>query len=47
MIQRLFKTSKKMCKNLSVLNFSNEGDDSVLETDVSNEHWNAVLKIKE
>jgi len=48
MIQkRLFKTSKKMCKNLPILNLPNEGDDLILETDASNEHWSAVLKIKE
>jgi len=39
MIQkRLFKTSKKMCKNLPILNLPNEGDDLILETDASNEH---------
>jgi len=47
MIQKLFKTSKKMCKNLPTLNLPNEGDDSVLETDANIEHWSAVLKIKE
>ena len=36
-----------MCKNLSVLNFSNKGDDLIFETDASNEYWSAVLKIKE
>ena len=36
-----------MCKNLPVLNLPNEGDNLVLETDVSNEHWSAILKIKE
>jgi len=36
-----------MCKNLPVLNLSNEGDGLILETDASNEHWSAVLKIKE
>ena len=35
-----------MCKN-PVLSLPNEGDDLVLEIDVSNEHWSAVLKIKE
>jgi len=34
-----------MCKTL--LNLPNEGDDLILETDASNEHWNVVLKIKE
>jgi len=38
---------KKKCKNLPVLNLPNEEDDVILETDASNEHWNAVLKIKE
>jgi len=47
MIQRLFKTSKKMRKNLFVLNLPNERNDLVLQTDASNEHWSAVLKIKE
>jgi len=37
---------KKICKNLPVLNLPNEEDDLILETDASNEHWNAVLKIK-
>ena len=36
-----------MCKNLLVLNLPNEGDDLILETDASDEHWSAVLKIKE
>ena len=36
-----------MCKNLLVLNLPNEGDDLILEIDASNEHWSAVLKIKE
>ena len=36
-----------MCKNLHVLNLPNEEDDLILETDVSNEHWSVVLKIKE
>jgi len=36
-----------MCKNLPVLNLPNEEDDLILETDASNEHWSAVLKIKE
>jgi len=35
-----------MCKNLPVLNLPNEEDDLVLETDASNEHWSAILKIK-
>jgi len=38
---------KKICKNLPVLNFPNEEDDLILEIDASNEHWSAVLKIKE
>ena len=36
-----------MCKNISALNLPNEGDDLILETDVSKEHWSVVLKIKE
>ena len=36
-----------MCKNLPILNLHNEEDDLILETDASNEHWSAVLKIKE
>jgi len=36
-----------MCKNLPILNLPNEGDDLILGTDASNEHWSAVLKIKE
>ena len=36
-----------MCKNLPVLNLPNEGDDLILEIDTINEHWSAVLKIKE
>jgi len=36
-----------MCKNLSVLNLLNKGDELILETNVVNEHWSAVLKIKE
>ena len=36
-----------MCKNLLVFNLPNEEDDLILETDASNEHWSAVLKIKE
>ena len=35
-----------MCKNLCVLNLPNEGDDLILETDASNEHWCAVFKFK-
>jgi len=38
---------KKMYKNLPVFNFPNKEDDLVLETNASNEHWNAELKIKE
>jgi len=36
-----------MCKNITVLNLPNKGDDLVLEIDASNEHWSAVFKIKE
>ena len=35
-----------MCKNLPVLNLPNEGDDLILETDASNEHWSVILKIE-
>jgi len=38
---------KKMCKNLPVLNLPNKEDDLILETDASNKHRSAVLKIKE
>jgi len=44
---KIIQNFKKMCKNLSVLNLPNEGDDLILETDGNNEHWSAVLKIKE
>jgi len=43
----IVQDSKKMCKNLLVLNFPKEGDDLILETYVNNEHWSAILKIKE
>ena len=36
-----------MCKKLPILNLHNKGDDLILETDASNEHRSAVLKIKE
>ena len=36
-----------MCKNSPVLNLPNKGDDLIVETDASNKHWSAVLKIKE
>ena len=35
-----------MCKNPQVLNLPNEEDDLILETNASNEHRSAVLKIK-
>ena len=35
-----------MCKNLPILNLPSEDDNLILETDASNEHWSAVLKIK-
>jgi len=35
-----------MYKNLPDLNLPNEEDDLILEIDVSNEHWSAILKIK-
>jgi len=44
---KIIQSFKKMCKNLPVLNLPNQGDDLILETDISNEHWSAVLKIKE
>jgi len=44
---KIVQNFKKMCKNLPVLNLPNEEDDLILETDASNEHWSAVLKIKE
>ena len=44
---RIVQNFKKMCKNLPVLNLPNEENDLILETDASNEHWSAVLKIKE
>ena len=47
MTQRLLRTSKNVCKNLPPLNLPNERNDLILETDASNEHWSAVLKIKE
>ena len=36
-----------MYKNLNVLNFPNERDALILETEGINEHWSAVLEIKE
>ena len=36
-----------MCKNLHILDLPNKDDDLILETDANNEHWSAVLKIKE
>jgi len=44
---QIVQNFKKMCKNFPILNLPNEGDDLILETDASNEHWSAVLKIKE
>jgi len=43
----IIQNFKKICKNLHVLNFPNEGNDLVLETDAINEHWSTVLKIKD
>jgi len=43
---KIVQNFKEMCKNLPFLNLSNEGDDLVLETDASNEHWGAVVKTK-
>ena len=36
-----------MCKNISILNLCNKSNDLILETDTNNEHWSALLKIKE
>lgn len=44
---KIVQNFKKMYKNLHVLNLPNKGDDLIFETNVSNEHWSAVLKIKE
>ena len=44
---KIIQNFKKMCKILHVLSFPNNGDDLILETDASNEHWTAILKIKE
>ena len=44
---KIVQNFEKMYKNLPVLNLPNEGDDLVLETDVNNEYWSTVLKIKE
>jgi len=44
---KIVQNFKKMCKNLHVLNLSNEKDDSTLEINASNKHWSVALKIKE
>ena len=44
---RIVPNFKKICKNLPVLNFSNETDDLILKIDASNEYWSAVHQIKE
>jgi len=44
---KIFRNFKKMCENLPVINLPYEGNDLSLEIDTSNEHWCAVLKIKE
>ena len=44
---KIVQNFKKMCKNLHILNLPGEKDDLVLETDASNEHWSAILNIKE
>jgi len=43
---KIVQNLKKPCKNLLVLHLPNEEDDLILETEASNEHWSAVLKIK-
>jgi len=45
--RKIVQNFQKMCKKLPVLNLPNEEDDSILETNASNEHWSAILKIKE
>ena len=37
---------KKRCMNLPILTLPNEDDELVLETDASDHHWGAVLKLK-
>jgi len=44
---KVVQNLKKMRKNVHVLNLPNEENDLILETDATNEHWSAVLKIKE
>jgi len=44
---KIVQKFKKICKNLPILNLSNEEDDLILETDASSEHCSAVLTIKE
>jgi len=46
MIQNRPEFQKDVLKS-SFFNLPNEEDDFILETDASNEHWSAVLKIKE
>ena len=43
---KIVKDLKILCKKLPVLTLPTNDDDLVLETDASNEHWSAVLKIK-
>jgi len=43
---KIVQILKKMCKKLPVLKLSNKQDDLIVETNASNEHWSAILKIK-
>jgi len=36
-----------MCKNLPILNLFNKKDYLILEIDINNQHWSAILKLKE
>ena len=44
---KIVQNFKKIYKNLLVLDLPNKGNSLILKTDVSNEYWSAVLKIKE
>jgi len=44
---KTIRNLKSMCKSLHILNLPNERDDLVVQTDASNAHWSAILKIKE
>ena len=43
---KVVQNFKKIYKNLHVLNLHNEDADLIFETNASNEHWSAVLKIQ-